>query len=270
MKEVPIMKKLAQVCLWAGACLNGVAGFAIGLDVAGGRALWPWPDGPLSYIFISSMLLSQATALAWIARSLDLHAAKGGILGFFAMSAGLTALMAERYQNHGNTLALYWAIACAGLAACSAFLWWVARSDVPVDRGPTPAVVRGSFLMWSAALALVMVMLLARMPVVFPWSLKPESSVAFGLMFSASAVYYFDGFLRPSWSNAIGQLLAFLVYDLVLIVPWMLQLATARGGFFISLVIYLTVLIWSGLLAIFFLFMHPTTRIIGRARSASA
>ncbi len=257
------MKTVVQLSLWMGAGLLALVAGALGLDVGGGRALWPWPDGRLSYIFICSILLAEATVLAWQALTLDLNAAKGGALGFLGMNAGLAVLMAMRFRSEGEAMALVWALACAALALGSALVLLLARHYPPVERGPTPPLVRWSFLVFAAALFVATVMLLARLPVVFPWPLKPQSSVAFGFLFLASAVYFLDGFLRPSWSNAIGQLLGFLVYDLVLFVPWAQHLAKAEGGFLISLVIYLVVLSWSGLLALYFLFIHRPTRIVG-------
>lgn len=256
------MKTVVRLSLWMASGLLAVVALALGLDAGGGRALWPWPDGRLSYIFICSILLAEATVLAWQAWTLDLHAAKGGARGFLGMNSGLALLMASRFRSDGEAMALVWALVCAALALGSAWILVLARQYPPVDRGPTPRVVRWSFLVFAAALFVATAMLLARMPVVFPWPLKPQSSLAFGFLFLASAVYFLDGFLRPSWSNAIGQLLGFLVYDLVLFVPWIQHLAKAEGGFLVSLLIYLLVLTWSALLAVYYLVIHRRTRIM--------
>jgi hypothetical protein len=260
------MVKTIRVMLWSGAALLAAVALAIGLDIAGGRALWPWPEERLTYIFISAMLLSDAVALAWTAYTLDLDASKFGALGLFAMSAGLTALMTTQYRDHGAAMALYWAVTGGLLAATSLVIGWVARSHTPVNRGPMPSVVRASFLLFFVTLSVGTAMLLLPATIVFPWPLQPASSRAFGCMFLASAIYFFDGWWRPSWSHAIGQLLGFLVYDAVLIIPWLQYWPNAHDGFLISLVIYLVVLLSSGLLAVFYLFAHPPTRIIGRSQ----
>ncbi len=57
--------------------------------------------------------------------------------------------------------------------------------------------MRFSFLVFALALFLATAMLLARAVVVFTWKLKPESSTMFGFLFLASAIYFFDGWLRP-------------------------------------------------------------------------
>ena len=40
------------------------------------------------------------------------------------------------------------------------------------------------------------------------------------IIFLGSAIYFAYGLQRPVWGNAKGQLLGFLAYDLVLIVPF--------------------------------------------------
>ena len=211
------------------------------------------------------MLLSDAVVLAWTAYTMDLEAATFGAFGLCAMSAGLAAVMTTQYHDHGAAMALYWAVTGGLLAATSLFIGWVARSHAPVNRGPMPSVVRAAFLIFFVTLSVGTAMLLMPATIVFPWPLQPATSRAFGCMFLASTIYFFDGWRRPSWSHAIGQLLGFLVYDLVLIIPWLRYWPNAHGGFRISLIVYLVVLLSSGLLAAFYLFAHPPTRIIGRS-----
>ncbi len=67
---------------------------------------------------------------------------------------------------------------------------------------------------------LLAIQLLRRAATIFPWPLRPQNSTMYGLLFLGSFAYFLYGFLRPSWHNARGQLLAFLVYDLVLIPPY--------------------------------------------------
>ncbi len=267
---------LLRASMAIAAVLLAMAGVAIGWDwgasAGAGRALWPWPDGPLSYRFVASILLAEATVLAWQAIALDLTAVRSGAAGFALMNAGLAVFMGMRSLASAAPApaALGWAIATAVLALGSVGLFALSFRVASPDRQsvPTPTPVRVSFAIFAAALFIATAMLLAQAAVVFPWPLKPESSVAFGFLFLASACYFLDGFIRPFWSNAIGQLLGFLVYDLVLIVPWIALLPKATGGHRISLIIYIAVLVWSGVLAIWYLFVHPSTRLLV-ARPAS-
>ncbi len=255
-------KSLIRSTLFLGGLLLMAAGLGIGLDLWGGRALWPWPDGRLSYIFVASILLAEATVMLWQASTLELSAAKGGAVGFLAMNLCLAAFMFNRFAAKPETMVLVWAVVCTVLACSSVILLLQPADRFPShDTRPTPPIVRWSFLVFAGALFTATVMLFLKMPIIFPWPLKPESSVVFGFLFLASAVYFFDGFLRPTWANAKGQLLGFLIYDLVLIAPWVAHFPKSSGGFRISLSIYLLVLVWSGVLAIYFLFLNPQTRL---------
>jgi hypothetical protein len=61
--------------------------------------------------------------------------------------------------------------------------------------------------------------------------------------------------------NAAGQLAGFLAYDLVLIVPFLQRLPNVPADQRLGMYIYTTVVIYSGLLAIYYLFIHPETRV---------
>jgi len=93
---------------------------------------------------------------------------------------------------------------------------------------------------------------------IFPWALNPDSSVLFGCIFIGDAFYFLHGLLYPRWHNARGQLLSFLAYDLVLIGPFLYE--TVEPDFFLNLVVYITVLVYSGLIAVYFLFVNRQTR----------
>lgn len=217
-------------------------------------ALWPWADGPLSFLFVSSILLAESATMAWTAWSLELSAARGGALGFALMNGGIAAFTASLSSDPGRpgSLLLGWAVATGILALGGAALLLLGPRFPRRDTRPVPPLVRISFLVFSLALFAATLMLLARLPVVFPWKLKPESSTMFGFLFLASACYFLDGFLRPGVANASGQLLGFFVYDAILIPPYLRHWPKAAGGFRVSLAIYLVVLFWSAALAIWF------------------
>jgi len=194
--------------------------------------------------------------MTWVCVTRELNAVRGGSLGFAAMNAGISVFTGYLYGQRHQSLLTAWTIVCGVLAIGALVLFVMGAKYERRDVRPSPPVVRTSFLVFSVALFTATAMLLARRPIVFPWPLKPDSSVMFGFLFLASAIYFFDGWLRPSAANASGQLLGFLVYDIVLIPPYLHHWSKTLGGFRVSLVIYLIVLFWSAALALWFWFKY--------------
>jgi len=93
-----------------------------------------------------------------------------------------------------------------------------------------------------------------------PWPLRSESSVMYGWAFLGLAVYYIYPLWRPTWNNARGQLAGFLAYDLVLLTPLLGHLADVKPEHVPGLVIALGIIIFSGALSIYYLFVNKTTR----------
>ena len=156
------------------------------------------------------------------------------------------------------------AFGAAALSSLVVFLW--SRRIPWRDRRPMPSVVRGSF----AFLALVLVAAgtaLAFGADIFPWDLRSETSVIFGFIYLGAAVYFLYGFVRPRWSNAAGQLIGFLAYDIVLIGPFVDRFDEVTGRQLLSLIIYSAVLVFSGALAFYYLFVDEGTRLSGFASS---
>src|SRR6185436_1068732 len=137
------------------------------------------------------------------------------------------------------------------------FLW--SRNLPLTDPRPTPGLVRISFGFFVLSLLLAGIALILRAPI-FPWKLNPDSSVIFGCIFLGDAFYFLYALLVPRLSNAIGQLLSFLAYDLALIGPFMQLFGSVEPAFRLNLIVYVVVLIFSGLLAAYYLFINPQTR----------
>lgn len=262
--------RVSLVALSLGLLLLGF-GFWWRADWALG--LWPWPDGPLSYLFIASIVLAEGATMAWTAATMKLHAARGGALGFAAMNLGLSGYTLWLFNQQQEVLLLNWSLVCSLLSFGSILLFIIGGTYPRKHNQPSPFIVRQSFLVFAVALFIATAMLLARAPVVFPWPLKPDSSMMFGFLFLASAMYFFDGWLRPSLTNSYGQLVGFLVYDMVLIPPYLRHWPKATGGFRISLVIYLIVLFWSAALALWFFWnygVRPGPSLGGQAQRKGA
>jgi hypothetical protein len=123
-----------------------------------------------------------------------------------------------------------------------------------------PLLVRISFVLFTIVLLSVGTLLVLQRPVVFPWPLKPESSVIFGLIFLGAAVYFAIALRSTKWHSARGQLTGFLAYDLILIGPFLAHLSAVKPEHRFSLVLYISVLVYSGGLAVYYLFINKITR----------
>ena len=238
-----------------------ILGIGILIGAPWARATWPVQEGPLSYRFIGSILLAQAIALGWTAITLELNYARGGTIGFAAMNAGMLIFALTRIQD--PALRMGWIVVNSAMLLGGLALFVLGARYPQQDTRPVPGLVRWSFLILSLALTAATVMLLARAPVVFPWKLSPDTSVLFGLFYFASITYFIDGWRRAGMGNALGQLAAFFVYDIVLIPRYLAHWEKAQGGFKISLMVYLAVLFWSAGLAVWIW----TRELLGRNRS---
>ena len=244
---------VVRTVLLAQAALLLVVGLAFLLGADWAHRLWPWPDGRLSYLFVASMLLAQAGSVGWVALTLELQAVRGGLIGFAASAIGIAVYAIGSQGTPPNASLWLWAGAGITMAAGSVGLLSISSRFPIRDHRMPPRVVRLSFLVFAIALAVATGMLLARETVVFPWPLKPGSSVIFGFLFLASAIYFFHGWLKPGVSNASGQLIGFLIYDLVLFPPFVQHWPKTTGPLRVSMGIYLAVLFWSAVLALWFL-----------------
>jgi hypothetical protein len=222
--------------------------------------LWPWPAAPLSYVFIASILAAIAVPLLWIAVSGELAAMQAGSIDLAVMYGGMLVYIMTRIGTAGQpTLwpyAIVFGLAC--IASGVAFVW--SRRIAWRDQRPMPGLVRGSFAGFAVILVAAGTALILH-AAIFPWRLTAESSAMFGLIYLGAAVYFIHGFLRPRWQNAAGQLAGFLAYDLVLLAPFLEHFKVVHGGQLASLIVYTTFLVYTGALAIHYLFLHDETRI---------
>lgn len=223
--------------------------------------LWPWADSRLSHVFISSILASTGAPLIWLGLSGELGAAAAGALNLTVTYTGLTAYLGWLYVDQNDThLLLAAAFTAVGAAANVGIYFWT--RTIPIrDPRPLPRPVRLSFALFVAILIPVSVALMLQAEHVFPWPLNPQSSVVYGLIFLGASVYFAHTLVRPSWHNATGQLIGFLAYDLVLIGPYLDHLSAVADGHRASLYVYLAVIVFSGGLATYYLFVNGATRL---------
>ena len=234
-------------------------GFAVGLPAATG--LWPWTDGRLTYLFIGAVGAAAGSGLLWIGLE-----GEPAMFQPFALDAVVVALAGAvlnglLYASRRDAVLLGAAIV-GGVAAVGylALYLWSRRFSFR-DPRHTPMAVRSSFAVFVVALLLTGAALLAGVDHIFPWPLKSESSTFFGWVLLASALYYGYGVVRPNWDNAGPQLLAFLIYDAILIVPFIGRFSEVTDADRPSLIVYTAVIVYSGFLATYYLLLNPDTRV---------
>lgn len=252
------MKMMRTLILFGGLAMLALAfGFVFRMPWA--LSLWPWEDGRYSYLFVGSIFAAASAAALWIGWTGKLGILPAGSLNLSVIGFTTTIYFFNLYsQGRSDLLPFGMASLLEALSTGALFLW--SRRLSLTDPRPTPGLVRVSFGIFVASLLLAGIALILHMPI-FPWDLNPDSSVIFGCIFLGDAFYFIYALLRPRWENAFGQLLSFLVYDLVLIVPFLQLLSSVKPGHLINLIVYTAVLIYSGGLAIYYLFIHPQTRI---------
>jgi len=221
-------------------------------------SIWPWEDGRYSYLFVGSILAAVSAAMLWISWTGEFGALPAGALNIFVIAL-TTSIYFFKLASNGRTDLTPFGVFSALFAIASLIaFFWSARIPLKETR-PMPKPVKVSFWIFIASLFAAGGSLILQAPI-FPWKLNPDSSVIFGCIFLGDAFYFLYGMFRPNWHNALGQLLSFLVYDLVLIVPFAGLLNTVEPDRLVSLIIYTAVLIYSSVLAIYYLFINPQTR----------
>jgi hypothetical protein len=224
--------------------------------------LWPFPGTtPLTFIFISSIFAAAGAATLWAVASENYGALAGIGLDYLVILAPVSVLSFQLGASSGEPRMTAYGVACVfgALFGLSLILWSI---RIPMDRTrPMPRFVRWSFVFFIIALLIVSTRLILKVPNTIPWKITPELSVVIGSMFLGAAAYFAYGLLRPSWVNSAGQLVGFLAYDVVLIVPFLTRLPTTAAQFRLGLIVYTAVVTLSGLLAIYYLFIHKPTRL---------
>lgn len=273
----PRSSRIARALVAATALVFAL--LALMLIGAGPRvaAAWPWPEASMSFVFLGSITASVATVWASVALSGELAALAG--VGLNIVVAGVPAVVFLGWQTATGTRAdLVPALAFA--TATSVFgLWlWRATRALPVhDPRPLPRIVRLAYFAFVVTLIVAGIALVAQRQV-FPWRLQPPSATVFGCIFLGAAAFFANALHSGRWAVAAPALWGFLVYDLLLFVPYgRLLFADSAAADDIygegqrinltSLAIYLSVLGASTLLALHAALVDPATR-LWRGRSA--
>jgi len=74
-------------------------------------------------------------------------------------------------------------------------------------------------------------------------------------------LYYLYAVWMPQWIHALGPLLGFLVYDLILFTPLFARFGNLRPEHIRGPVASSVIIIFSAALGVYYLFMNPATRL---------
>lgn len=256
------MKKFPRYALYL-ICLVQ-AGLAVAFFVQAPFALKLWPfEGttPLTFIFISSIYAAAAASTFWATASGNYGALAGIGLDYLVMLTPVSFLLFQMAASSTNSMVIIFGIVfLLGALMGLALMLWSMRIPF-VKNIPLPTPVRISFIIFILALLIVSISLILKVPNIIPWAITPQLSVVIGWMFFGAMAYFIYALMRPNWLNAAGQLAGFLAYDLVLIVPFLTRLPTVAPERRLGLIIYTVVVIYSGALAVYYLFINQSTRV---------
>jgi hypothetical protein len=143
-----------------------------------------------------------------------------------------------------------------------------------------PPLVRGAFVAFTLTLIVAGTALCFQRQV-FPWQLHPSSMMMVGAIFLGAAAYFAHAAMQSAWVHAAPALWGFLAYDLVLFAPYLRMLsaggAAAADDYgdgvavnLTSLSVYLGVLAASTTLALYCMWVHPSTRFVRRRADVPA
>jgi hypothetical protein len=253
------MQRMIGYIILLGGLLALVIGLGFVFRIPAVIDFWPWPDSGLSYLFEGSILLAVSAAAVWIGWSGELGALPAGALNIFVIAIGSGGYLLQNALYRNRIELLPFGLLAVFFAVASALSFMASRRILIHPSVPTPWPVQISFMIFLGALVSAGIALIFHLRI-FPWALNPDSSVLFGCIFIGDAFYFLYSLLSPHWNNAKGQLLSFLAYDVVLIGPFIGRLGTIQPDFRLSLILYIVVLVYSGVIAAYYLFFHAATR----------
>ena len=243
--------------------LLGQLALAVGLLLGWPRVtrLWPLPyTTTMSYTFLASIAFAAAASTLWCVVMDELAAVAGVALDLVAIFLPVSILMFQ--LSHGvNVALLRFAAVCVAMVVVGLALVVAALRSPRRDARPVPRLVRWSFAFFVVALIVAGGQMVLGSTRILPWQVSGTATVVYGWMFLGAAVYFAYGLLRPGWFNAGGQLAGFLAYDVILIVPFVRRLPSIAPGLRANLIVYLAVVVGSAVLAGYYLFVHPATRL---------
>jgi hypothetical protein len=263
-----MMHQGMRYLLLAFGLLSAILAVGYFLQLPWALATWPWQDGRLSNIFVSSVLAAVAAAMLWISASAHFAGAAGGFLHMATMLGGAALVFFPLGQERADPRLTTYALVCAAAAAGSiaAFAW--ARRQPVQDPRRLPTALRVWCVLYILIVLTAGIALIRTAPGIMPWPLKPESSMVYGWIFVAAAWSFAYPLWQPRVEHIRVGLFGFLAYDAVLLVPFVRHFDTVRPELHTSLLLYVAALSMSTAVSIYYLFLCRETR-VGPIRSAA-
>jgi hypothetical protein len=242
---------------------------AVGFIVQAGWAesLWPFETSRLTDLFLGSILAALVVPTLWVAAAREWGALRANAL-FPSLMLGAMAIYLLLEQLGDDSGLLGYAAVMAVGATYAVVLMRIGSRAPLRDTRPIPTLVRISFGLFAAVLILAGVLLVIGADNILPWVVDEDTGVMVGFIFLGAASSYVYGFLRPKWGYVTAPLLGFLAYDVILLWPLLDHFSDVLDEHRASLVIYVTVVVYSCALAIYFLLIRPDTRLRYAAPSA--
>jgi hypothetical protein len=239
------------------------------LRVPWATAIWPFEGtGEMSFIFVASILLAAAASIGWCLLVGSERALAGIALDFIVITLPLAVLSFVATLDEGSLHVAIFGLLCLATLAFGVWMLRWARSRPWLSAAPTPTPVIVAFVVFVVTLVIVGTLLILGTPGILPWAITPQLSVLYGTMFLGAAAYFGFGLVDRRWENAGGQLAGFLAYDIVLAIPFIVRIVSGSPSYYgsdseplrLNLLLYTGVVILSGVLAAYYLFIHEPTR----------
>lgn len=260
------MHRFLQSLSLASGILFGLLAIGFAFQVPWVLALFPWNLSYLSAIFIASILIAIAIPTVWIGWKGEIGSVFGGAIDLVVTFSGMGLFSIQLYLGDTSRQSiLVFGIVSLISAAVLAGIAWQSRGIEMKDKRSTPRLVRFSFALFAVALLLAGGALILRTNHIFPWNIGEELRVLYGWIFLGAMCYFIYALVKPQWGNAKGQLMGFLAYDLVLIVPFLQHFDDVIPEQRLSLTIYTGILIYSGLIAAYFLFIDKRMSLFSKS-----
>jgi hypothetical protein len=225
-------------------------------------ATWPAQTKLFTHTFLAAFLAAIAAPMIWIALSQEWRAMAAGALNLIVLAIGFTVFTFQLANSNSQSYSLIFPI--VGLfflpISIGVFLW-SRRQPLRAER-PTPRLAHISFIVFAVTLIGVGGLLALRVnDRIIPWTILPDTAILIGWIFLGDAAYFLYAVRHSTWGIAVGPLLSFLVYDLVLLPRMLGHFSDIPTDQLLSLIIYNAVMIYSALLGITYLVLNKATRL---------
>ncbi|MBL8162543.1 MAG: hypothetical protein JNJ61_11195 [Anaerolineae bacterium] len=263
------MNRSLRVVMFAACAFQAFFAAAFALQWPIALEIWPLPyTNQMSFIFIGSIFAAAAVSTFWCVAAREYGALAGIAVDYLAIFTPMGIFAFQLASRSSGALASkqwLFAVACLiGVIAGAVMLWWSRR--IPIrDTRSVPKVIRVTFIVLVIALIGAGGLLTTMQPNILPWTITGAGSVVYGWIFFGAAAYFAYSVVRPHWGDSIGQLLGFLAYDLVLIIPFVNLFPTIKPELRFSLYFYTGVVVFTMLLSIAYVFINPRTHIVRQA-----